>query len=89
MIAMRVVKPGLAWGWWRVGEGKKAPLCLLGCNFSSCVQPSVQPVFSDHTPVYRTEWTEPQSVETCRSEKRASQAENIALLLTTEIFLSS
>ena len=84
MRVRRVVKPGLAWGWRRVGEGKKAPLCLLGCNFCSCVQP----VYSDHTPVYRTEWTEPQSVETCRSEKRASQAGNI-VLLTTEIFLSS
>ena len=50
MIAMRVVKPGLAWGWWRVGEGKKAPLCLLlGCNFSSCVQASVQSVYSQST----------------------------------------
>ena len=83
----RVVKPGLAWGWRRVGEGKKAPLSLLGWNFSSCVQPSTAQ-YSDHTPVYRTEWTEPQSVETCRSEKRASQAESI-VLFTTEIFLSS
>ena len=55
--------------------------------YSQCTV-SVQPEYSDHTPVNRTEWPEPQSVETCRSEKRASQAENF-VLPRTEIFLSS